>query len=81
MLRPEDVTEQVNPAAERRRVIERYFDRCLARGTVGGEVIAPRVRAGWLRDDLATVLDGYRREGWVVDEVPAGYRFRRGGQT
>lgn len=79
MLRPEDVAELADPAKSRRDEIGRHFDSILALGTSDGEAIVGRTRHGWRLDDIAAVLDGYRREGWIVDEVPAGYRFRRKG--
>jgi len=77
MLRPEDVAELADPAKSRQGEIEQHFDFVLALGTSNGEAIVGRTRHGWRLDDIAAVLDGYRRAGWVVDEVPAGYRFRR----
>lgn len=77
MLRPEDVAELADPARARQGEIEQHFDLVLSLGTSNGEAIVGRTRRGWRLDDIAAVLDKYRREGWVVDEVPAGYRFRR----
>lgn len=81
MIRPEDVadTRNDNDEAKRRQaLIEDYFDRCLQRsGLTNGRAEINYVRSGWLRDDIAAVLQRYRDAGWNATDTGRNYVFER----
>lgn len=80
MIRPEDVSDDRNNTEEaqlRQARIEEYFDRCLQRGLTNGRAEINYTRGGWLREDIAAVLQRYRDAGWNATDTGHNYVFER----